>query len=133
MQTLFFSGWLSNIQRKTRTDEDSFLSLSSIEDFEEVLARSQKEPVLLFKHSLTCGLSSRAQMSISVIAQESSVPVYRLIVQQARSLSQEIAQQMEIRHESPQIILVYKALPVFSASHSRISVEAINEAVEKLV
>jgi bacillithiol system protein YtxJ len=59
--------------------------------------------MVLFKHSKTCGTSAKAKMAIDRLAQE--LPVTLLVVQDQRELSQAIAQELGIKHESPQLII----------------------------
>jgi bacillithiol system protein YtxJ len=56
--------------------------------------------------------------------------IYRLIVvQNARSISNEAAARLGVKHETPQAILVRNGNPVWHASHMDITSEAIEEAI----
>ena len=109
-------------------DQETMLSLSTVADYERLLARSQDEPVLIYKHSSICGMSSRASRLLTQAAKKTFLPIYRLIVQTARPLSNMIASELEIRHESPQVILLYRNKVLYHASHRRISPDAIRAA-----
>ena len=111
----------------------NFLPLDSTSSFNELLSHSEQEPVVLFKHSLTCGISSMARRRISNLNEETDPPVYILMLQQARALSAEIASHFNIRHESPQVIVVYKGNPIFHTSHGSITPQSIREAVASSV
>ena len=106
----------------------NFLPLDSTSSFNELLSHSEQEPVVLFKHSLTCGISSMARRRISNLDEETDPPVYILMIQHARALSAEVASHFDIRHESPQVIVVHKGKPVFHTSHGSITPQSIRDA-----
>ena len=104
----------------------AFHALASEPDLQDAVARSQAEAVVLFKHSVTCPVSARAQQQMEAVAAQT--PVYQLIVQQARPLSHQIAQTYGIRHESPQVLVLYRGAVVFHASHFRVTADAVRQA-----
>jgi bacillithiol system protein YtxJ len=104
-----------------------FLPLSTESDFERALDHSEREAVVVFKHSSTCPISAGANASVEPLADD--VPVYRLIVQQARPASQHIAEATGVRHESPQAIVLQNRQPTFNASHGRVTADALRSAL----
>lgn len=105
-----------------------FRPLDTEETLEEARAASEEGPVVLFKHSISCPISAGAHSEMETLTADDDPPVYRLIVQQARPLSQRIAQDLGIRHESPQVIVLRNGRPVFHASHGRVRADTIREA-----
>ena len=101
-----------------------FLPLSSPSELEAALDRSEREAIVLFKHSSTCPISAGAHASVQPLSDQ--VPIYKLTVQQARDLSKQIADEMAIRHESPQALVVKDRKVVFDASHGRVTAEALS-------
>lgn len=93
---------------------------------------SMREPVVLFKHSIMCGASHRARREMGLLTQDNDPPVYEVIVQDARPLSKKIEAAYGIRHQSPQVIVLYQRQPIFDASHGRVTAEAVRTAVETL-
>ena len=78
----------------------------------------QAEQALLFKHSTRCSISSWVKRNVTAFAQENpGTPVYLLHVVEDRPLSQLVARQTGIRHESPQALLIKSGKVVSSASH----------------
>ena len=57
------------------------------------------------------------------------VQVCRVVVQKARNVSQEIAKQTGVRHESPQILLVQNGKCVWNASHRSITAENLRQTL----
>jgi len=111
------------------------LSLTPLTDeagLDAALAHSYREPVLLFKHSRWCGISHRVREEVLQVAAARSVPVYEVVVQTARPVSDAIARRLGIRHETPQAFVIYQGQVVFHASHYAITPDAIHETLDQL-
>ena len=92
-----------------------------------------REPVVLFKHSITCGISHRARRQIGQLTEERDPPVYEVIIQEMRPLSNKIEEQLGIRHQSPQVIVLHQRQPIFDASHGRVTAQAVRDVVENAI
>ena len=97
-------------------------------DLMSALAASNEEPVVLFKHSRSCPISSAANGTVSTLNGPDDPPVFRIVVQQARELSNRVEQRFGIRHESPQAIVVFRGEPLFHASHFSIRADGLRAA-----
>ena len=113
---------------------EGLVEMRSIPELNEALAESETRPVLFFKHSLTCPISSRAFNELqSYIDNAGAGLSYKLIVvQTARSVSNEIASKLRLEHETPQVILVRNGREVWSASHYEVTAAALKEAIGKI-
>lgn len=109
-------------------DASPFRPLTSMDDLEAALDHAQDEPVVLYKHSAICPISARMEREIAMLTDASDPPVYRVVVQDARPVSDAIADRFDVRHESPQALVVYDNAVLYDASHSRISADAIRTA-----
>jgi len=89
-----------------------------------LIARSHREPVILFKHSLTCPISAYAYRQLKQMGAE----VALVVVQQARDVSRAVETVTGIRHESPQAIILRNGQPAWSASHYEITAAAVTQA-----
>ncbi|MDX1503412.1 MAG: bacillithiol system redox-active protein YtxJ [Thermoanaerobaculia bacterium] len=108
-------------------------TLTTREDLDDLWERSRERPVWLFKHSLICGVSSRALTAYRQYADGERAAEMALIeIQPSRQLSIEVVRRTGVRHESPQAILVSGGRPVFDASHWRISAQAMARACREL-
>mgnify|MGYP003701057459 CR=1 FL=1 len=107
--------------------EDRFTKLVDAETLEQALARSNDAPVVLFKHSTTCPISSMAYDQMSKVTNDVSL----VVVQRAREVSSEIASRTGIQHESPQAIVLRNGKAVWSASHYDITAKAVEKAVRE--
>lgn len=75
----------------------------------------------VFKHSPRCSISVVAKNRIESQAISGSVPVYLVDVVAQRELSQFVAAQLAVQHQSPQLIKVDGGKSVFDASHMSIT------------
>jgi len=93
----------------------------------QIVNQSKKEPVLILKHSLTCPISAGAYMKMTQGLEKGLIPylTYIVIVQEDRELSKEIAETFNIKHESPQLILIKDGEVLYDTSHGNIQVENI--------
>lgn len=98
-------------------------SLSDTAALDAAIAESRERPVLIFKHSRSCGVSCQAYDELHAHIGEAAVEAsYNLItVQSHRGVSDETAARLGIRHETPQAIVLRNGVPVWSASHWRIT------------
>ncbi len=104
--------------------------LDSVEQFDEILKKEEK--LFLMKHSLTCPISGAAYQEYQQYAEgQPQIPTYFLAVQDARPLSNEIADRFQIKHESPQAILFINGKPVWNTSHWKIKVKSLADAAQE--
>ena len=71
---------------------------------------------LVFKHSTTCPVSAEAAREVRAI-DTTGLPVYQVNVREQRDLSNWVAAQYGVTHQSPQLILVRGGKAVRSWSH----------------
>lgn len=108
--------------------DSPFHPLEQMSDWTEAQDASKSNPVVLFKHSSACPTSARANDEMSELASD-DVAVYRVVVQDARDVSDRIADELDVRHETPQAIVLSNGTPVFDASHFRVKADALREAL----
>jgi bacillithiol system protein YtxJ len=107
--------------------------LSDVAELETAIIESRERPVLLFKHSRTCGISCEALDELYAhMDGTSGAAAYKLItVQSHRHVSDEVEARFGIRHQSPQAILLRDGLPVWSGSHFRITARQLDSVIAK--
>ena len=106
--------------------------LEHVDELHRLLAESESRPVLLFKHSYSCGVSMEALDEIVAHLNDrtDTAPQYAMVtVQTHRAVSNAIAQQLGVRHETPQALLVRRGRVVWSASHFRVTAAALDHAI----
>src|SRR5687768_3085152 len=99
----------------------NFINVESIDSLDRLFMESFERPVVLLKHSATCGISSGVYREIGVV--ESDVNV--IVIQVHRDISNAIAHRTGVRHESPQAIVLRDGKPVYHASHYDIEAQHI--------
>lgn len=103
-----------------------FQPLTSAADLDAALARSRTTPIILFKHSQTCGISHMARASL--VDGAVPAPVLEVVVQRDRPLSDAIASRFGIRHESPQVFVIADGAVIWHSSHSGVSGSRVTAA-----
>jgi bacillithiol system protein YtxJ len=105
--------------------------IETLAALDDVVKRSFDGPVLLFKHSLTCGTSAHANDEVrAFLAGAENTPICGLIVvQHARPVSNAVVERFGVRHESPQALLLRDGRVVWHASHWRLTARALEDAV----
>lgn len=104
------------------------------EDVDALLAESAARPVLLLKHSYSCGTSAQAldELLDHVDDREARDVRFALVtVQTHRAISNDIAQRLKVRHETPQALLIRDGRVVWHASHYRVTADAIAAAISQ--
>lgn len=106
--------------------------LTSLQELDVCLTESMQRPVLIFKHSTACPISSEAFRHVAKYtesADESDPEVYMVKVIEDRPVSNQIADELALQHRSPQLILVKDRAMIWSSSHYGINENAIREAI----
>lgn len=99
--------------------------ITSTEKLEELFRQSDEKPVVLFKHSLTCPISSGVYEEIS----NADADINMVVVQTSRNISTAIADKTGIRHETPQAIVLKDGKPVYHASHYDVTAADVEDSV----
>lgn len=103
----------------------NFIKLNSSEQLRELFEKSNEKSVVLFKHSVTCPISTNVFTEISDVESD----VNMVIVQTSRDISNEIAERTGIRHQSPQAIVLKDGKAVYHASHYDITAEDVQNSL----
>ena len=103
----------------------NFINIDSLEGLERLVAESHERPVILFKHSLTCGISRGVYREVSQVRAD----VNMVVIQTHREISNAVATLTGIRHESPQAIVLRSGMPVYHASHYDIEAQHIEASL----
>ena len=96
-------------------------ALDSLEDWKQAVEASHTSPVVVFKHSTRCSIS---RMALKLTQQRWELPenttAYLLDLLNHRDVSQAIAQDLGIQHQSPQMVLIRDGKALHAANHSNI-------------
>ena len=105
--------------------ENHFVKITETAALADLVQRSQQQPVVIFKHSLTCPISASALRQMKDYEGEIAL----VEVQLARELSSEIENRLGVRHESPQVIVLRNGQVVWDGSHFKVTADAVADAV----
>lgn len=106
---------------------EAWKPLRSEADLQALVERSKEVPCVIFKHSTRCGISASAKEKIESDwdFKEEEVEIYYLDLLAFRPVSNKVAEQFGVWHQSPQVILIKNGKALYSTSHSAISVASI--------
>ena len=83
-----------------------WISLNSSAQLADIIEKSKHKPQLIFKHSTRCSISSMAKNRLERVTPPENVDFYYLDLISYRELSTKIAEEFDVFHESPQVILI---------------------------
>jgi bacillithiol system protein YtxJ len=115
-------------------------AVEHLDELHRLIAESESRPVLLFKHSHTCGVSMEALDELvshmndrepeGSAPHRRGTPRYAMVtVQTHRAVSNAVALKLGVRHETPQALLIRDGKVVWSASHFRVTAAAVDDAI----
>ena len=95
---------------------------------EEIRKKSFERPVLVFKHSTSCSISaaslSRIERAWDAERAKDIEPFYLDLIRY-RSISNKIARDFDVEHQSPQVLLIQNGECTYDASHFDIRFDEI--------
>jgi len=108
------------------------MNWTSLESANQIDAiKEQPGYSLIFKHSTRCSISMMAKRRFEMDMDKlpADMPLYFLDLIKHRDISSRVAQDFQVHHESPQMLLIKNGECILDQSHGQISVE---EALEVL-
>ena len=108
----------------------NWIPLSNEQQLEEIKTNSANRPQLIFKHSSRCAISSMARNRLDKNAFPEGIDFYFLDIINHRNISNKIASDFKVYHESPQVLLINKGACVYDESHSGIHMDEIKANAE---
>ncbi len=105
--------------------------LTDINQIQEIKEQSTKKlAVLIFKHSTRCSISSMALNRVeSKWIDNENIATYYLDLLNYRDISNKIAEDFQVEHASPQVLLIKNGACIYHASHSNINTQSILDAL----
>lgn len=119
-------GFLDQVFGSSQVTE-GWKQLHSMDDLSQAEKLSHEKPVVLFKHSVTCGTSAYAKEKLGELKLSDDFAFYYLDLLAHRDVSNEIANRYGVIHQSPQIIILKEGKSIFDTSHHAISAQAIEQ------
>ena len=107
----------------------NWINLKSVHQLDEIKELSKTKAQVIFKHSTRCPVSDMAKSRLERNEQPEATDFYFLDLLKFRSLSDKIAEDFAVSHESPQVLLIRNMECVYEESHSGIDMVEITEQI----
>jgi bacillithiol system protein YtxJ len=103
--------------------------LVSEKELQECIAHSAVNPQVIFKHSTRCIISKMVlqQFEEQIDSIPANAELLFLDLLSHRDISNSIATQLKVHHESPQVIVIKNGKAIFHESHHSIDAASVAE------
>ena len=126
----FFTTIFGESKEESITPKLNWIPLIKMGQLDEIIEKSKIKPVAIFKHSTRCSISRMALKQFEKeFNLEDQIESYFLDLLEYRPISNEIAMQFNVFHQSPQIVVIKNGISVYDASHSDIQAEDLKKLV----
>lgn len=99
-------------------------------DLNQVIENSSERRVFILKHSTRCSISAHALEEFKAFSLKHPEAAFAVLyIIDHRDLSNLLAQMSQIKHESPQVIVFHKSMPIWNASHWKIDQKNLEKAL----
>jgi len=103
----------------------NWITLQSESQLEDILKNSTRRPQVIFKHSTRCSTSALVKHRLERASQPRDIDFYYLDLISYRPVSNKIAENFRIQHESPQVLVIRNGECIYDESHLGISMDEI--------
>ena len=109
----------------------NWIELNDINQLADIKALSFEKPQLIFKHSTRCSVSVMVKNRLDKESGTEDIDFHYLSLLSHRDISNQIAVDYKVTHESPQVLLIKDGQCIFNDSHSSIYYSEIIEKAFK--
>ncbi len=108
----------------------NWTAITDIGQLDSITDRSYHAPVLIFKHSTRCSISSMVLNRLEREEAPEGIDLYFLDLIANRSVSNAIAEKFSVVHESPQVLLIKDGECLYEESHNGINMQEIRSQLQ---
>ncbi len=108
----------------------NWIPLKSEDEVFEIIEKSRSKAQVIFKHSTRCSISSMAKSRLERSIVPDNTDFYFLDLIAHRNISTKVADEFNVFHESPQILLIKNGECVYDESHGAISMDDLEEQLQ---
>lgn len=108
-----------------------WIQLNETTQLEEIRQKSYSQPQVIFKHSTRCSISSMAKSRLERANNPGGIEFYYLDLIRNRALSNQVAEDFKVWHESPQVLLIIDGECRYDESHTGISMDSIVTSIAR--
>ena len=128
-------GFFSAMKKAFTNDKsmvDDWNILTDKAEVPEVIGASKQQAQIVYKHSFSCGICHMAKDEIekNYEAISAEADMNFVDVKESRPVSNTLAEQTGVRHESPQVLIIEDGEVIWHASHHSIKADAVLEVFE---
>jgi bacillithiol system protein YtxJ len=119
----------------TKRPATTLVPITTLDELEAALGLSWTQPVLIFKHSTTCGTSAYAYEELDEwLSTPGATTAAAFIVDVGahRSVARAVTERLGVRHESPQALLIVDGTVRWHGSHWNVSADRIRQAIDQV-
>lgn len=106
----------------------------TIDNVDNIIEQSRKNPVFIYKFSTTCGGCSpftKAELE-DFMKSNNKFDFYIIPIQNERNTSDKVAQKLNVNHQSPQLIFIKNGEVLFDLDHWDINQENIKNKLREI-
>ena len=128
-------GFLKNLKSAVGANiPESWIPLESLDQLKTIKASSFEKPAVIFKHSTSCGISNMAKFQLEgewdLDADE--IDFYYLDLWSYRPISNAVAEEFKIVHQSPQMIIIKDGAVVYHTSHHGVHLSGLKSVLKQV-
>ena len=125
-------GFFDKFSNKTEL-QNGWIEMTQPLHLEAAIEQSFEKPVVLFKHSTRCGISVGAKYALEEYWDFSGEEMifYYLDLISYRPISNAIAEELNVIHQSPQVIVLRNGKAVHTNTHHSINISNLKEGLQK--
>ena len=103
----------------------NWINFTDSQQIQEIIELSKQKPVLIFKHSTRCSISSTALNRLERAWNLDQAKAYYLDLIAYRPISNQLAEVFGVEHQSPQVLIIKDGKCIYTESHWEIAFDAI--------
>ena len=107
----------------------NWIELNSLQQLPGIKELSHTRPQVIFKHSTRCSISSVIKNRLERTEPPPAIDFYFLDLIRHRIVSDKVAEDFAVHHESPQVLLIKDAECIYEESHGAINMDGIVKQV----
>lgn len=107
--------------------------LTTVQEWQDIYERTSERGAVVLKHSTTCPVSASALEEFEQYLSNkpnAQVDYYLVKVIESRPVSNQIAADLNVKHESPQIIYVKDKQPYWNTSHWSVTAKHMSAVLD---
>lgn len=130
----FFDSIMGVFGGGSESDRSQWGEISTSSELKDIDKASYEKIQFIYKHSSRCATSYFALRNLQDLSEEvrKVADLYMVDVIGQRSLSNEISSHYDVRHESPQVLLIREGQVRWNGSHGEVRSDVIKEVIEQI-